>query len=69
MGEWKKYRKKPVVVEARLAETGEVIETKEGTLTASEGDLIIRGVQGEVYPIKPDIFRETYEPVEDDERR
>jgi hypothetical protein len=39
------------------------IETLEGTMTASVGDWIIRGVQGELYPCKPDIFEETYEPV------
>jgi hypothetical protein len=39
------------------------IETLEGTMTASPGDFIIRGVQGEFYPCKPDIFAETYEPV------
>lgn len=31
---------------------------------ATEGDWIIKGVQGEFYPIKPDIFEETYELVE-----
>ncbi len=42
------------------------IPTLEGDMTASVGDWIIRGVQGEFYPCKPDIFRETYEPVEDE---
>ena len=37
------------------------IETLEGVMTASEGDYIIRGVQGEFYPCKPDIFEATYE--------
>jgi hypothetical protein len=32
---------------------------------ATAGDWIIRGVQGEFYPCKPDIFASTYEPVED----
>jgi len=41
-----------------------VIRTLEGALLAREGDWIIRGVQGEHYPCKPDIFAETYEPVE-----
>lgn len=41
------------------------IETLEGTMTAEPGDWIIRGVQGEYYPCKPDIFEATYEPVED----
>ena len=40
------------------------IKTLEGTMTASEGDFIIKGVQGEFYPCKPDIFKQTYEPVE-----
>lgn len=40
------------------------IPTLEGTMTADEGDWIIRGVQGEFYPCKPDIFDATYEPVE-----
>lgn len=39
------------------------IVTLEGTMTASPGDWIIRGVHGEFYPCKPDIFDETYEPV------
>ena len=95
----KKYRKKPVVIEAvqwtgeNLAEvltfTGKhpdwdkwfdsfehyeayvraddmifKIKTLEGTMTASPGDWIIRGVNGEHYPCKPDIFEKTYEKVE-----
>lgn len=40
------------------------IETLEGTMTASPGDWIIRGVKGEFYPCKPDIFEATYEPAE-----
>jgi hypothetical protein len=39
------------------------IETLEGTMTASLGDWIIKGVQGEFYPCKPDIFAATYEEV------
>lgn len=41
------------------------IQTLEGRMTAREGDWIIRGVQGEFYPCKPDIFAATYEAVED----
>jgi hypothetical protein len=40
------------------------IDTLEGTMRAREGDWIIRGIQGEPYPCKPDIFEATYEPVE-----
>ena len=87
-----KYRKKPVVIEARqfVEENGNpddiaawcggrvdnnlghpsgkvalVIPTLEGEMTAQYGDYIIKGVQGEFYPCKPDIFAETYEPVVD----
>jgi len=37
------------------------IPTLEGTMVANTGDYIIRGVQGEYYPCKPDIFEATYE--------
>jgi hypothetical protein len=40
------------------------IPTLEGTMTARIGDWIIRGVSGEFYPCKPDIFKQTYEPAE-----
>lgn len=42
---------------------GLIIKTKEGEHIASIGDWIIRGVHGEYYPCKPDIFNETYEKV------
>jgi hypothetical protein len=94
----KKYRKKPVIVEAyQLVETeysvreavrfafgvdvmsdkemeimfaiayqngGLFIETLEGTMKAEFGDYIIRGVAGEFYPCKSEIFNATYELVE-----
>lgn len=41
------------------------IRTLEGTMTAFVGDWIIRGVMGEIYPCKPDIFAANYEPVEE----
>ena len=40
------------------------IKTLEGTMDASPGDWVIRGVKGELYPCKPDIFDQTYEPAE-----
>lgn len=43
--------------------TGMVIKTLEGQHIASEGDWIIKGVHGEFYPCKPDIFDKTYEPA------
>ena len=41
-----------------------VIPTLEGEMTASINDFIIKGVQGEFYPCKPDIFQKTYELVD-----
>lgn len=49
--------KGPMIVEA-------IISTLEGTMRASAGDWIIRGVKGELYLCKPDIFAATYEPVD-----
>lgn len=85
----KKYRKKPVVIEAiqfdgwnwaecyqfmsdetllfpqwEKKEEKIVIKTLEGVMTASIGDYIIKGVNGEFYPCKPDIFEKTYEEIE-----
>lgn len=92
----KKYRKKPVFVEAVqftgrnkpeiedfvgcelkcLLESSAAYEvgvappvfslfinTLEGEMKASAGDYIIKGVNGEFYPCKPDIFKKTYEEV------
>lgn len=42
------------------------IETLEGIMKASVGDYIIKGVNGEFYPCKPDIFEKTYERVIDE---
>jgi hypothetical protein len=94
MAELKRYRKKPVEIEAiqwdgtaagatpiinwvlengstaryyspngiDYTSTHEIaIRTLEGTMWARRGDFIIRGVQGEFYPCKPDIFAQTYE--------
>ena len=78
----RKYRKKPVVVEAvqwdgcnkveiqrfmnqyldeREGRKELIIPTLEGQHIASLGDFIIKGVHGEFYPCKPDIFWKTYE--------
>jgi hypothetical protein len=40
------------------------IPTLEGEMTARKGDYIIKGIKGEIYPCKPDIFEATYELVE-----
>ena len=41
------------------------IETLEGDMTASIGDFIIKGIRGEFYPCKPDIFEKTYDEIWD----
>ena len=86
----KKYRKKPVIVEALRVNFGYTnihdikdfigesfndvyrnkapyIETLEGNMYISDGDYIIKGVKGEFYPCKPDIFEATYEAVDNDD--
>ena len=50
-------------------ETGKLklmVRTLEGVMEASEGDYIIKGIQGEFYPCKPDIFKETYDELHGD---
>lgn len=46
-----------------LTSKGLEIPTLEGTMIAERNDWIIRGVKGEFYPCKPDIFEMTYEAV------
>lgn len=56
------------VVQVCVNEDGDMcaeIETLEGTHRANIEDYIIRGMKGELYPCKPDIFAMTYEKVED----
>lgn len=50
-------------VKADFDRFGFTIKTLEGDVHASYGDYIIRGVKGELYPCKPDIFEQTYEVV------
>lgn len=49
---------KPWFIEGKLT-----IGTLEGDMTAEVGDFIIKGVKGEIYPCKPDIFEATYDQV------
>jgi len=42
-----------------------LIHTLEGIMRASKGDWIIKGVNGELYPCKPDIFKKTYEAIQE----
>lgn len=47
----------------RIEENSLYIQTLEGEMRADLGDWIVMGVQGEIYPCKPDIFEETYQPA------
>ena len=42
------------------------VQTLEGVMRANAGDYVIRGIQGEFYPVKPEIFHKTYEGVSDE---
>lgn len=59
-----KFRKKPVVVEAYQTEVRKYIDTLEGRMKADIGDWIVTGIDGEQYPVKPDIFKQTYEKLD-----
>ncbi len=52
--------------EVSTCDDGIQIHTLEGIMTASVGDYIIKGISGEFYPCKPDIFHKTYDAVEDE---
>lgn len=66
-GSWKSA--KPVVNQSQEMTWSDfgggriAIETLEGTMEASPGDWVIKGVKGEFYPCKPDIFAATYDAV------
>ena len=42
-----------------------MVRTLEGDMFASRGDYIVKGIRGEFYPCKPDVFQETYEEAEE----
>ena len=57
---FKRYRKQPVVIlAAKMDEPFEVM-TWEGIMQGEAGDYLVRGVKGEYYPCKPDIFEATH---------
>lgn len=62
---WRTARKKPITVQFREVNGIEKIHTREGTLRAyQDRDFIIKGIDGEIYPIKKSIFERTYEVIE-----
>lgn len=56
---WRELKDVQVEVDTCAA----LIPTLEGVMRASPGDWIIKGIAGEVYPCKPEIFKATYEPA------
>ena len=65
--QWFKDGDHPAVRPSRFAQVTKrvgVIDTLEGEMVVTPGDWIITGVKGEHYPVKDEIFRETYEAAE-----
>ncbi len=54
----------PTAVDYKVTENELFISTLEGPMKCSKGDYIIKGVKGEFYPCKPDIFELTYDKVD-----
>lgn len=54
---WYSYRQS-------IVDNGLIINTLEGNMKANVGDYIIKGLKGEFYPCKPDVFHEKYEVIE-----
>lgn len=61
----KKYKKKPIVIKAAELKGKVKIFTREGELFGEQGDFLIQGVEGEIYPCGRDIFFKTYDEVEE----
>ena len=60
---FKACRKKPITVHALEMDEDFEIQTLEGLMKGKKGDYLIRGAQGELYPIKKEIFETTYDWV------
>lgn len=63
-----KVRKKPIVLDAEVAQEDKIIHTLEGDMKARKGDVIITCVNGEQYPVARDIFDKTYDIVTNDNK-
>jgi hypothetical protein len=59
----KKYRKKPLIVEAEQRDHIFFVETMEGTMRGNPGDYLVIGTHLEKYPVKKEIFEANYEEV------
>lgn len=60
----KAYRNEIIFFDSEKEPGACYIKTLEGNMLVSVGDYVIQGVQGELYPCKPDIFEQTYERVD-----
>lgn len=67
--DFKKFRKKPVVIQAAEMGCDFTVPTLEGKMQGSKGDFLIIGVRGEAYPCKREIFFETYEDADQVEKK
>ena len=59
----KKYRKKPIIIEAEQQKGAFTVHTLEGTMHGKAWDYLIIGIKGEQYPCAKEIFEETYEEI------
>lgn len=57
------YQKKPLIIEAVQLKERVCVKTLEGDMFGEVGDWLIKGVKGELYPCKDDIFQQTYDEV------
>lgn len=58
-----RYRKKPVIVHAKEMDKEFFVKTLEGVMHGNRGDFLLIGLNGEMYPVKREIFFKTYEVV------
>ena len=60
---FKKYRKKPIIIQAKQMPGHFIIDTLEGKMKGKPGDYLVVGIKGERYPVRKDIFEESYDEV------
>ena len=58
-----RYIKKPIPIQAVRIDKDFQIETPEGMMNGRAGDYLVQGVRGKYYPVKKEIFEQTYDPV------
>ena len=63
--EYKKYRKKPLIVQAYQSKFPFIVNTLQGVIHAEADDYKVIGTHGEEYSVEKNIFEENYELVED----